>query len=90
MRSHGYRDARRTPPGADGGVDVVARKTIAQVKHHAKPVGIAEIQRLYGIATGRGVKALFFSQNGYTQQAMAWARQHDVQCYRYSPVQRMA
>jgi hypothetical protein len=42
MKMHGYLDARLTTSGADGGVDVVSRRAVAQVKHHLKPVGIRE------------------------------------------------
>src|SRR4051794_7925678 len=59
MRKHGYRDAALTKAGADGGIDVISKKAIAQVKHHLKPVGIAEIQRLSGIVHSTGRKALF-------------------------------
>lgn len=86
MKGNGYRDARLTGTGADGGVDITSRKAIAQVKHHATAVGLAEIQRLYGIATASGKKALFFSCSGYTKAAIAWARTHGVECFRYPPV----
>lgn len=86
MTRHGYPDARVTPAGADGGVDITSKKAVGQVKHHAKPVGIADVQRLYGVAVGSGRKALFFSGKGYTKQALAWARQNGVECYRFPPV----
>lgn len=44
MRRHGYADAKLTSGGADGGIDVMSRRAVAQVKHHAKPVGISEMQ----------------------------------------------
>lgn len=86
MKVNGHRDARLTGTGADGGVDILSRTAVAQVKHHAKAVGLAEIQRLYGIATASGKKALFFSRSGYTNVAIAWARAHQVECFRYPPV----
>jgi len=86
MSGNGYRDARLTGPGADGGVDITSRKAIAQVKHHTSAVGLAEIQRLYGIATASGKNALFFSRSGYTKSATAWARTHGIKCFRYPPV----
>lgn len=89
MRKHGYRDAELTPPGADGGIDIVARKAIAQVKHHARPVGLADIQRTWGIATSEHKKALFFSLTGYTPKAADWARRHDVALYTYPPITKV-
>lgn len=86
MKGNGYRDARLTGAGADGGVDITSRKTIAQVKHHAKAVGLAEIQRLHGIATASGKNALFFSRSGFTKAAIAWASTHGIKCFRYPPV----
>jgi hypothetical protein len=88
MAKHGYRDAMVTPSGPDGGVDVVARKAIAQVKHQAKPVALAEVQRLYGVAKATKKKALFFSAAGYTPVALKWATDNGVECYQYPPVRR--
>lgn len=89
MTKNGYRDARLSPPGADGGVDVYAAKAVAQVKHHIKPVGLPEIQRLYGIAQSMRRKALFFSYAGYTPKAREWAHQHGVALYVYPPVRKL-
>lgn len=89
MRKNGYRDAALTPPGADGGVDVVSKKAIGQVKHHLKPVGLMEMQRLYGIAQSTGKKALFFSFMGYTPKAKEWARAHGIEMYQFPPVRRI-
>jgi HJR/Mrr/RecB family endonuclease len=83
MKRHGYRDANLTANGADGGVDVVARKAVAQVKHQNKPVGIAEIQRLYGIAQAARKRPLFFATARYSAAALQWASAHSVTCYRY-------
>ncbi|SNT46724.1 Restriction endonuclease [Rhodococcoides kyotonense] len=89
MKKHGYRDAELTPPGADDGIDITSRRAIGQVKHHAKPVGMSEMQRIHGIAVSRRKKALFFSANGYTPKALAWADQHKIECYVYPKVTRV-
>ena len=89
MRRNGYRDAALTQPGIDGGIDVTSKKAIAQVKHHAKPVGLAEMQRLSGIAQSTGRKALFFSTAGYTPRAKEWARNHGIEMYRLPVVARV-
>ena len=39
MRRIGFADAKRTPSGADGGIDVIAAGAVAQVKTHMKPIG---------------------------------------------------
>jgi|SRR6478672_3850467 len=82
MKRNGFKDARLTRRGADGGLDIVSKKAVAQVKHHQKPVGISDIQRHYGIAQSAGKQALFFSSGGYTKAALAWAQSHGVVCYR--------
>jgi len=73
MKQNGYRDARLTPSGPDGGVDVVASGAVAQVKHHAKPVRLPEVQRIYGIAVAERKKALIFGSAGFTAAAREWA-----------------
>lgn len=90
MRKNGYPDARLTPPGADGGIDVASRKAVAQVKHHLKPVGRPDVQRLYAVAQTSKRRALFFSNAGYTPDATAWAREHGVELLTSPPVRRHA
>lgn len=88
MVKNGYRDASLTKGGADGGIDITSRKGVAQVKHHVKPVGLGEMQRIFGIAQATGRKALFFSSAGYTPKAKQWAREHAISLYRFPPVRR--
>ncbi len=89
MQKNGHRGAKLTPPGTDGGIDVESPRTIAQVKHHASPVGLAEMQRLYGIAHSTKKKALFFAASGYSAKALQWAEKHQIECYTYPPVKRV-
>jgi HJR/Mrr/RecB family endonuclease len=89
MVRNGYRDAALTRGGADGGVDITSRRAIAQVKHHAKPVGLGELQRMSGIAVSMKRPALFFSSAGYTPKATEWARRHGVELYQFPPVRRI-
>jgi HJR/Mrr/RecB family endonuclease len=89
MKRNGFRDAKCTAQGADGGVDVVSRKAVAQVKYHAKPVGVSEIQRIFGIARSEGKQALFFSNNGFTPKARTWAHENGVVLYRFPPFARI-
>ena len=69
----GYDDAEVTGPGADGGVDVTSRRSVAQVKTETLPVGRPALQRLHGVAMADGKEGLFFSLSGYTSQAVEWA-----------------
>lgn len=84
MKFWGYHDARVTPSGSDGGVDVRAANALAQVKREAKPVGRPTVQRLVG-ARGRDVslQLLFFSQSGYSQGALEYASQVGMALFRY-------
>lgn len=89
MQANGFRDARLTPPGADGGVDVESRAAIAQVKFHQKPVGLSEMQRIYGIAQSTGKRPFFFSSAGYTPKALQWARAHGIETHSLGPIRRV-
>ena len=90
MRKNGYRDAALTKSGADGGVDVTSKKAIAQVKFHAKPIGIAEVQRVYGIGVAqRKQRTLIFASAGFTRAAREFADKHGVECYVYPPIRRV-
>lgn len=73
LRDMGFRDAKVTPTGKDSGVDVIARKVVAQVKWEATPVGRPKIQQLHGAATQARKKGAFFSRSGYTTDARTWA-----------------
>lgn len=73
LREMGFKDAKTTPSGRDAGVDVIARKVVAQVKWEANPVGRPKLQQLHGAATHARKKGAFFSRSGYTAEARAWA-----------------
>ncbi|MFX0573319.1 restriction endonuclease [Nocardia nepalensis] len=74
MRSLGYRDARVTQRGSDGGIDVIASQAVAQVKWHMTPVGRPDIQKLYGArGTRHHLDMLFFAAVGFSAQAIQCA-----------------
>lgn len=84
MRKHlGFADAWTTGRGSDGGVDVHAYGAVAQVKHHTKPVGRPDVQRLVGART-RGAWAVFFSLSGYTATARSYAHLAEVALFQYT------
>lgn len=73
LRHLGFRDADRTPRGADGGIDVLATGVVAQVKFEALPTGRPAVQALSGIAAVEDALGVFFSLAGYTPAAVEWA-----------------
>lgn len=81
MVSLGFEDARLTGAGSDGGIDIAARKAVAQVKHWSSPVGRPEVQRLAGAARGR--TAIFIASK-YSRQAMDWADQAGIALFTYT------
>ena len=83
MQSLGFDDAKMTPPGADGGLDVRATDAVAQVKHYATPIGAPVIQQLRGAAHGQGA-ALFYSMSGYTKAAVEYANDAAVALFTYN------
>ncbi|WP_404430753.1 restriction endonuclease [Microbacterium lacus] len=85
MREIGFIDATTTARGADGGIDVLARNGIAQVKFHTAPVGAPSVQQLAGIASPRRVTAVFYSLSGYTRAAVAVAEEAEVALFSYTP-----
>lgn len=89
MRENGHPDARLTPSGADGGVDIDSLHAIGQVKRHTKPVGLAAMQRMDSIALHQRKKALFFSTGGFTPKAREWARDHQIEMYEMPAVLRV-
>lgn len=84
MRQLGFEDAEVTPPGADGGLDVVDPGGFAQVKHHSQPVGSPALQQLIGIGEARDGIACFYSLSGYTRAAIEVAEASEVALFSYS------
>jgi hypothetical protein len=89
MQANGYPDACLTPPGADGGIDVVSRDAVAQVKFHQKAVGLSEVQRLFGISQSVRKQPLFFSLAGYSPKAFEWGCRHEIEMYSLTPIRRL-
>jgi hypothetical protein len=83
VRYLGFTDAAATPVGADGGIDVLAERAVAQVKKEGSRTTRPTVQQLHGVATAEQRAALFFSMAGYTPPAIAWATQQDVALFQY-------
>lgn len=74
MRMAGFRGAELTRAGPDGGVDVRADDAVAQVKDQSRPVPASVVQALAGIASVENCQGLLFSSDGYTPDAISFAR----------------
>lgn len=81
MKTWGYLDAKVTVGGADSGLDVISRDAVAQVKHHSKPVGRPELQRLVGAS--QGARMIFFSRSGYSTHAVKFADTCEMALFSY-------
>lgn len=69
----GLQDATVTQFSGDGGIDIVSPSHVAQVKHYAGAVTIAEIRELAGVAAVDGRKPIFMTSGKYPTQAAAFA-----------------
>jgi len=84
MKFWGYTDARVTGGGADGGVDVISSRAVAQVKFKASQAGGPELQRLAGAGyTHPGVALMFFTGTGYSAQALQVAGAAHIALFTY-------
>ncbi|QXF84298.1 restriction endonuclease (plasmid) [Rhodococcus pyridinivorans] len=88
MRDMGFSDARVTGRGADGGIDVVSRRAIAQVKWKHSEVTRPDLQRLYGARGADHSKYMLFfaelSDMPYTQPAIEYANKHRIGLFAYT------
>ena len=77
----GYYDAKATPVGPDGGLDVIASRALAQVKYRNVKTSRTEINEFHGSAEGSGKDELYFSRSGYTQNAIERAEDKGIALY---------
>lgn len=86
MRELGFSDAHAVPAGPDGGIDVVARNAVAQVKWRSELAGRPQLQQLFGARAGDVHKTmLFFVTSGYSGQALEFANRTGMCLFRYDP-----
>lgn len=85
MRHLGEVDAELTSFTGDGGIDVTGSKSFAQVKHYSKPVGVAPVRELAGVAANdrHRRQALFFTSVGYAQGAVEFANNTGIALFVY-------
>jgi TPR repeat protein len=74
----GYHDAKATPVGPDGGLDVIASRALAQVKYRNVKTSRTEINEFHGSAEGSGKDELYFSLSGYTDKALERAEEKSI------------
>lgn len=84
MRHLGSVDAEVTSYGGDGGVDVVSREYVAQVKHYTGAVGAPEVQQLVGVAYTSKKLPLFFTSGRYTPAAIVASESVSLPLFVYS------
>ena len=83
FREQGYAVAE-TPPGADGGIDLVLRKdgekTYVQCKHwKASSVGVEKLREFFGIlVSGGAANGVFVTTGNFTQPAADFAQAHGI------------
>jgi hypothetical protein len=82
----GFADAMPTQFTADGGIDVVSSRAVAQVKFQVAPVGRPALQNLVGAAGSEhpGKFKLFFSWKGYSGPAFVFAEQAHVALFSFT------
>ena len=83
LRYFGFSDAAITPPGPDGGIDVLSKQLVAQVKMEGRPTGAPVIQALAGIAKTKERGGAVFSLAGFTPSAVAFAQEAEVALFRF-------
>lgn len=85
MRHWGFSDAQAKPGGADGGIDVRARRALGQVKYQAAAVGRPELQNLFG-ARGRDMhkQLFFFTGSRYAATGIEYADTNDIALFVYA------
>jgi hypothetical protein len=79
----GVADARVTQQSRDGGLDVVSKKYIAEVKNYAGTVGVKVVRELLGVSVSERKTPLLFTSGNYTQDARDFAYKNDVALFQY-------
>jgi hypothetical protein len=87
MRYLGAPDAVASQATRDGGIDVESSRFIAEVKHHAIPVGPVPVRAVVGVAYAKRKVPVFFSLNGYTKDATEFGQEAGVLLFEYDPEQ---
>jgi restriction endonuclease Mrr len=82
----GQVDVSITTFSGDGGVDVLSRDYVCQVKNYRSgPVSVSEVRDLFGTAVSEGRKAVLFTSSSVTQQGVEFADKNQVALVRFLP-----
>lgn len=86
LEGEGY-EAKLTAPGADGGIDVIARMArpkrlaVLQAKDYEHPVGVEEVRAFIGALVAllpeKPERLVFAARSGFTYDARVLAAKHD-------------
>lgn len=94
FRRQGY-SVRKTPSGADGGMDLILNRdgaeTIVQAKHwKARSVGVRIVRELHGVRAARNASdAIIVSSGTFTRDARSFATDSSVRLIDGPELQRM-
>lgn len=86
LRSRGERSAETTKDGADGGIDIISNRYVAQVKNYKGSVPVQAIREIHGVASATGRKAMFFTSGNYTKEAINFANSVDMPLIKYDAI----
>ena len=82
----GQFDVSITTFSGDGGIDVLSRDYVCQVKNYRSgPVTVSEVRDLFGTAVSEGRKAVLFTSSSVTQQGIEFADKNQVALVRFLP-----
>lgn len=81
LRSRGEVGIRVGAGTRDGGVDVESNRYVVQVKDWKGNVGGPAVRQIAGVAAARGKTGVVVARNGFTADAIAFARQAGVELY---------
>jgi hypothetical protein len=84
----GASGAKTTQYSQDGGIDCLADKYVAQVKHLSKPVSVGAIREIFAVGVSKGKTPLIFSKSGFTSAAIDFAIEYHVLLFAYLPLLR--
>ncbi|MES2092497.1 MAG: restriction endonuclease [Actinomycetota bacterium] len=87
MRHLGALGAEVTRFSADGGIDVVSERYIAQVKNYAGTVPVEELRALHGVAVLEGKGAILLTSGSMTKDASVFADRAGIVVLRYNAIE---
>ena len=83
LRFLGVVDSEVTQYSQDGGIDIESSDFVVQVKHLSRAVSVQPIRELLGVASSKGKRAIFFSREGYTRDALRFAEDNQIIAFEY-------